>query len=226
MKPTKLPKMAITGAFDATAAIKSKINKISLGLKIFLAVIVMSFASTAYVIGNSTYINYMHQIALVDAAKKQALSGEDSIVVDATAEIIMKEAIVKPPKEVAKQYAIWIYEAAAKNAVDPLMILSVMRVESQFNYRALSPTGAIGLMQIIYSWHKEKTTKADLFDPKNNIDVGAQIIKEYSKRSKTDIEMLLRYNGTLGQAPVYATKVLLNQQRYEKEIFKSIVGNT
>ena len=142
------------------------------------------------------------------------------LILNKTASIISRDGNI--PLKVAKRYSIWIFEAAAEYSLDPILLLSVIYTESKFNYKAISPTGPIGLFQIASSYHKEKTTKAALFDPKNNIMVGAWILREYADRSKSTIETLLRYNGSLGEAPHYATKVMTTKYKYEREIMKAI----
>jgi hypothetical protein len=42
--------------------------------------------------------------------------------------------------------------------------------------------------------------------------------------SKSTIETLLRYNGSLGQAPNYAIKVLNKKKKYDNEIMKAVVS--
>lgn len=144
-------------------------------------------------------------------------------VLVSTKNIIAREGNI--PSDVASRYAIMIYEASSKHNVDPLLILSVMSVESKFKSDAISGAKAIGLMQVIHFWHQEKTTQANLFRPENNINVGTQILAEYTKRSKNETETLLRYNGSLGKSNKYAIKVLAKKQEYKNEIMKAI-GNT
>lgn len=181
-----------------------------------LAVLFLVFGSYYTIIKYETKQQIDHKIKY---EQEKAIEGT-GVVVDATTSIIMRDG--KIPENVAKRYAVWVYEAAFKYNVDPLLILSVMRVESQFDYKVISSGGAIGLLQVIHSWHAEKTTKVGLFDPKNNIEVGARILKEYAGRSHSDVETLLRYNGSLGQAPVYAVKVLGYKKRYEEEIYNAV----
>jgi soluble lytic murein transglycosylase-like protein len=134
--------------------------------------------------------------------------------------IVVREG--KLPKFVAVQYVQWIFESARKHNVDPVLVLSVMSVESRFDASAVSGANAIGLMQVIHFWHREKTTQANLFLPKNNIEVGVRILAEYKKRSKTETEALLRYNGTLGKTNKYAVKVLSTKDKYNMELKKAI----
>ena len=143
------------------------------------------------------------------------------MVVSATSKIITREGSIPAP--IAQKYAVWVYESAAQYGVDPILVLAVMSVESQFNYRAISPTGPIGLLQVAWSWHKEKSSKDALFDPKTNIKVGTQILKEYRDMSSTEVESLLRYNGSLGsESPKYAIKVLQIKSKFEKEILTAV----
>lgn len=142
------------------------------------------------------------------------------IVIDKTTEIIARDGNV--PHNVARKYTLWIFEASHKHRVDPLTILSVMSVESTFKQDAVSGANAIGLMQVIHHWHKEKTTQVGLFDPKNNINVGTKILKEYARLSRSDAEMLARYNGTWKKSTKYATKVLAKRTKYQHEIMKAV----
>ena len=41
-----------------------------------------------------------------------------------------------------------VVEESAKHSLDPMLVLAVMKVESRFDHRAVSPQGALGLMQI------------------------------------------------------------------------------
>lgn len=221
MKPDKIPKLRIVRPFSTNVEIKPQSKILIAAIKIFVAcLIVIVLAIVAYFL----FVHY-DQKNIIDkkvmVEQQKGANGESGIVNDATAAIITREGNV--PSDVAKKYATWVFNAGATYSVDPLLILAVMSVESKFNYRAISPTGPIGLLQIAFSWHKEKTTQAGLFDPKNNIYVGAQILKEYSDMSSTEIETLLRYNGSLGHSSVYAVKVLNNKRKYSDEIMSAIV---
>ena len=79
------------------------------------------------------------------------------------------------------------YVTAREVNIDPLLILAVMAIESGFNPFAESPMGAQGLMQVMSKVHKDRFeelggTKAAL-NPVANIRVGAQILKDYVRRT-------------------------------------------
>lgn len=78
------------------------------------------------------------------------------------------------------------YTTAREIKLDPLLILSVMAIESGFNPFAESPVGAQGLMQVMSKVHHEKFRqlgglKAAL-NPVANIKVGSLILKDYVTR--------------------------------------------
>lgn len=105
------------------------------------------------------------------------------------------------------------YRSGREHAVDPLLILAVMAVESRYNPVAESSMGAKGLMQIIPRFHQEKLLahggEYALLDPEVNIQVGAQILREYMRRSGITETALQMYNGALDEPTArYAGKVL------------------
>lgn len=135
--------------------------------------------------------------------------------------IIMKYG--KQPINVAQKHTQLIFENAKKHNVDPFLILSIMFVESTFKEQARSNANAIGLMQVIYRWHKEKVESAEhLYNPEINVQVGTQIIKEYIERSKTEKEALLRYNGSLGKSDKYAKRVQKYRAIFKNEVIKEV----
>jgi len=79
------------------------------------------------------------------------------------------------------------YLTSQETKLDPLLILSVMAIESGFNPFAESPVGAQGLMQVMSKVHHAKFQelggiKAAL-NPVANIRVGAGILQEYVRRA-------------------------------------------
>lgn len=84
----------------------------------------------------------------------------------------------------AARYAGQIGLAARKYGLDPALIYAVIHTESEFNPKARSPAGALGLMQIVprtagneaykYLYKKDSlVTPEYLFDPDNNILLGS-----------------------------------------------------
>lgn len=91
----------------------------------------------------------------------------------------------------------------------PEMIYSIIRQESAFNPRALSPAHAVGLMQVLPSVAKQVARRQgisyrrtyDLYDPKTNILIGTAHLKDlFSKHGGYFILNTAIYNA--GRTPV------------------------
>lgn len=91
------------------------------------------------------------------------------------------------------------YLTAKETKLDPLLILSVIAIESRFNPFSESPVGAQGLMQVMSKVHHDKFSelggiKAAL-NPVANIKVGSMILKEYVTTAGSIEAGLKRYVG-------------------------------
>jgi soluble lytic murein transglycosylase-like protein len=115
------------------------------------------------------------------------------------------------------------YAVGRAVGLDPLLILAVISVESRFNPIAESDKGAKGLMQVIPKWHYEKLAEHGgedaVLDPRTNMLVGAQILKEYIVRAGNLEAGLQMYNGAPDDpAQGYAQKVIAERQRLEQTL--------
>jgi soluble lytic murein transglycosylase-like protein len=134
----------------------------------------------------------------------------------AVAEFIARRYRVAADASVA--YVSSAYRSGVEHSLDPLLILAVMAIESRYNPVAESAMGAKGLMQIIPRWHQEKLLEHGgeyaLLDPEVNIQVGAQILREYMARAGGMQAALQMYNGALDEPTArYAGKVLAEKSR-------------
>lgn len=95
-------------------------------------------------------------------------------------------------------YAAPIAEASQRFNIPAAWLLAVMRVESGGNALAVSPKGAMGLMQIMPdTWtelHARYQLGADPFDPHDNIMAGAGYLRELLDRFGT-AGFLAAYNA-------------------------------
>ena len=122
-------------------------------------------------------------------------------------------------------YVAAAYRAGAEHRVDPLLILAVAAVESRFNPVAESTLGARGLMQVIPRFHADKLAVHGggeaLLDPEVNIDVGAQILREYLRRFGETETALQVYAGAVEEPNLqYAGKVLAERSRIEQLLIR------
>lgn len=80
----------------------------------------------------------------------------------------------------------WLREAAQRHGVDEALLKAVIAVESGFDAAAVSPRGAVGLMQIMpatgdhYATPQERRLPAAerLRDPRTNILTGARVLAD------------------------------------------------
>jgi len=118
------------------------------------------------------------------------------------------------------------HAAAEAFAVDPLLVLAVMAVESRFDPHARSGYGARGLMQVVPRFHREKLAdhggEAALADPRVNALVGTQILKESLGRAGGVRAGLQRYAGWEDEEQRYARKVLAEKQRLQRIVAQAL----
>lgn len=101
----------------------------------------------------------------------------------------------KPTVNLTGPYAELIRVAAAKYALDPLLLANVMAAESNFNPRAVSRKNAQGLMQLMPETSSRLMVK-NPFDPAQNIDAGAAYLKQMLNRFAGNVELALAaYNA-------------------------------
>ena len=75
------------------------------------------------------------------------------------------------------QYDPIIRRIAFKYDVDPELVHSIIRAESNYNSQAVSPKGAIGLMQLMPDTAKQLGV-SDPYDPIENIEAGVKLLKD------------------------------------------------
>jgi len=94
---------------------------------------------------------------------------------------------------VPQEYRDLIKKTALKHGVDARIVNAVIQVESAYHSRAMSPKGALGLMQVMPATGRQFGA-LDLFDPKVNVDAGVQYLKKLLSRYDLPIA-LAAYNA-------------------------------
>ena len=112
-----------------------------------------------------------------------------------------------------------IYRAGKKSGVDPRFIHAVIKQESRYDPKAVSPVGAQGLMQMMPATAKRFGLK-DPFDPTANVEAGTKYLKWLLKRFNGDVTLALAgYNAGEGSVDKYKGIPPYNEtQNYVKKI--------
>jgi soluble lytic murein transglycosylase-like protein len=131
-----------------------------------------------------------------------------------------------------------VVEESAKHSLDPMLVLAVIKVESRFDHRAVSPRGALGLMQIrpivvdeLVDEGKipERKSKKNLRDPILNIKIGVAYLSYLKKMFSHLPFALAAYNSGPTRIRVkleakekiplgYANKVVAVQLSFNKHM--------
>ncbi|MEM8932887.1 MAG: lytic transglycosylase domain-containing protein [Acidobacteriota bacterium] len=125
-----------------------------------------------------------------------------------------------------------IRRTAARHGVDALLLAAVIEAESSFDPTALSPRGAVGLMQVLPS--TAGSTSEHLLDPVLNVDHGARYLKQLLARYDGDLELALaaynagptnvrRYGGVppFRETRNYVEKVLDRYVDHHRQVWRS-----
>ena len=84
--------------------------------------------------------------------------------------------------------------------IPPDLVLALMEVESRFDRWAVSPAGAVGLMQVMPFWPRELGVQNQLVKVAPNIRMGCEILRYYLRLEHHNWSLALaRYNGSVGR---------------------------
>ncbi len=88
-----------------------------------------------------------------------------------------------------------VQDASGRYQLDPDLVNSVIKAESGFNVRAVSPKGAQGLMQLMPGTASQLGVP-NAFDPRANVDGGTKYLRELLERYNFDlVKALAAYNA-------------------------------
>jgi soluble lytic murein transglycosylase-like protein len=98
----------------------------------------------------------------------------------------------------------WVEEAALRAELPPAIVHAVAKAESGYRQDAISPKGAIGVMQLMPGTAKE--LQADPHDAEQNTQAGAMYLRGLLVRYNGDVaRALAAYNAGPGAVDKYGT---------------------
>ncbi len=101
----------------------------------------------------------------------------------------------------------FISNSSNKHNIDPALVRAVIKAESNFNHRAVSPVGAQGLMQLMPATASQLQVD-DAFHPEKNIEGGVRYLSYLIKLYRGNLTLALAaYNAGEGAVAKYHNQV-------------------
>jgi len=115
---------------------------------------------------------------------------------DVSYTLVMREKrVIFKLKGDITRYDPWIVKASEKYRVDAALVKAIIKAESNFDHRAVSPVGAQGLMQLMPSTATAMQV-SDSFHPEDNIDGGVRYVRYLMNLFKGNLPLVLAaYNA-------------------------------
>ncbi len=129
---------------------------------------------------------YHHALRLVRSRFREKLERTGGTIADGLWNVAYPTGLIPTIKQ------------SASNGVDPFLVAAIIREESQYDWKAVSRVGAIGLMQVMpttatavaQQHHLPNVSREDLFDQEVNIRIGVRYVEQ----------LLTQFSGNVVQA--------------------------
>ena len=128
----------------------------------------------------------------------------DILALDAAEPAPARPPLPKPPggaRPSRDQVQSMITEVARQYGVERQLVAAVVAAESNYNAHAVSPVGAVGLMQVMPATAADYGvgSHAELFDPKTNLKTGTRHLKRLLSKYQNDYgRVIMAYNAGEG----------------------------
>lgn len=122
------------------------------------------------------------------------------------------------------KYESYVEEASKKYDLDPALIYSIIKTESNFRSNVKSHKEAHGLMQLLPStadWiaKREKIKKYELSDPRDNIMLGSAYFRYLLDKTNGDVERAwIAYNAGIGRLKEDKWKEISETKNYVQKL--------
>jgi soluble lytic murein transglycosylase-like protein len=136
-------------------------------------------------------------------AQREAIRKQNGQTVDSQSFFLLLPPAPKPAGPAAaaceplasSQIDELVADAGKKREVDPRLLRGIIQQESGFRPCAVSPKGALGLMQLMPATATELGV-SDPFNPRENVDAGARFLKQLLDTYAGDVPLALgAYNA-------------------------------
>ncbi|MDY7032749.1 MAG: lytic transglycosylase domain-containing protein [Thermodesulfobacteriota bacterium] len=174
---------------------------------------------------------YIENQGIDDGGNSSSSNGEHSMIKNETC------SSSQPKKKKGDSFYPIIIQAARRYQVDPALIQAIIMAESSYNPKAVSKSGARGLMQLMPRTAKSLGVK-DSFHPEHNINGGVKYFKQLLNRFDHNVTLALaaynagarkvrKYKGIppFRATQYYIKKVSQYYLHYKKEMNEEMVKN-
>ena len=121
-----------------------------------------------------------------------------------------------------------VYDIALAEGIEPELAFRLVRVESEFNERATSPVGAVGLTQLMLPtarYFKKGITRDELYDRNTNLRIGFRYLRTLVREYNGNVQLaLLVYNRGPQAVQNSRDKGLDPSNGYERVVMKGYKG--
>ncbi len=172
---------------------------------------------------SSFQVDERYELFLKDSAEPEPYRVQPSVGRSASISPVEPDVIAPPPRMLVYFEGLQSYravqhlllEASTKHGIDYALLQALIATESGFDSRAVSPKGAVGLMQLIPPTAERYGVRAGkdsiekkLTDPVINIRAGAKYLSDLIKMFPGQIELALAaYNAGEGAVQRAGNKI-------------------
>ena len=155
--------------------------------------------------GDFVYLQTGSGVVTIKASEIEAFEVEEAVAQPAVESKLELPPVAKPPVKPVLNTKQLIESKANAYGIPVSFVNSVVQAESAYNVNALSPKGAIGLMQLMPE--TARSLGADPHDPEQNVDAGVRHLSDLLVRFKDDPQQvrkaLAAYNAGVGAVDRY-----------------------
>ena len=169
------------------------------------------------------YKEITHKPPIVQTKTETIVHMVSDPIIRGNFELEAKEINSSLNKSKLKHLLIYVNALCDDYGVNYEMVKAVIQTESSWDHKAVSESGAIGLMQILPStaWDEFKTPKEDLYDPYVNVTVGIKYLAHLNNHFDDMDATLTAYSHGPTVTKKYSSRYIKNNF-YVKRVYKNL----
>ena len=169
------------------------------------------------------YKEITHKPPIVQTKTETIVHMVSDPIIRGNFELEAKEINSSLNKSKLKHLLIYVNALCDDYGVNYEMVKAVIQTESSWNHKAVSSSGAIGLMQVLPStaWDEFKTPKEDLYDPYVNVTVGIKYLSHLNQHFDDMDAILTAYSHGPTVTRKYSSRYIKNNF-YVKRVYGNL----